>query len=504
MNQRTFLELTHNPFTPPREGFFSGADRQTHLDHIRHLNQWSRRILLVSGPFGIGKSTLYRELSNSLEASAKAARLSGAVVTSEREILLGLAQGFGVAIAPDLHIDELIDLLRAHIEEENEKQKQCAVFVDDAQLLEFAAISSLFRLASVAPLRMVLFAEATIVANVTKAAKKHEIEWFEIRLTGFPAAEVRGYLEWRFAQAQYRGRLPFTDQQVERIVQRSGGNPNVVDFMANELLADLETGDFRAQKSKFPRRHVLLAAVLVVLVGLLYQLYQTPTPPQAEVVADAGMDAPDIEAQANVGAEVSEESASPSGIDSPVTPVLRLSETEQAIDLSEEITEEIPEESPETSPEVAQEEPTNLEELIEEEPEAESKEELEVEPAATEPAPVVTQQPTNIQQDGDSNVRGAEFLLRQNPQHYTLQLLTLSSRENAEAFIGRQADAEEFAIYRITRNERLLYVVTYGVFSSRSAAQSRAGNLSGELASIEPWVRPLSLVQDAIRSNLQG
>ena len=39
MNQRTFLGLTHNPFTPPREGFFSGGDRKSHILSIATRHQ---------------------------------------------------------------------------------------------------------------------------------------------------------------------------------------------------------------------------------------------------------------------------------------------------------------------------------------------------------------------------------------------------------------------------------------------------------------------------------
>ena len=64
---RAFLGLTHNPFIPPNQGFFERGDRKTHLEQLRHLSQWSRRILLVTGPDEVGKTALYRELAATLE-----------------------------------------------------------------------------------------------------------------------------------------------------------------------------------------------------------------------------------------------------------------------------------------------------------------------------------------------------------------------------------------------------------------------------------------------------
>ena len=64
--ERTFLGMTHNPFVEPHKGFFERAGRKTHLEQLRHLSEWSRRVLLVTGPDGVGKTTLYRELAATL------------------------------------------------------------------------------------------------------------------------------------------------------------------------------------------------------------------------------------------------------------------------------------------------------------------------------------------------------------------------------------------------------------------------------------------------------
>ncbi len=535
MNQRTFLGLTHNPFSPPREGFFDGADRRTHLDHLRHLSQWSRRVLVVTGPFGIGKSTLFKELSASLEANAKGARLSGSVVTTEREVLMGVLQGFGVGGEMDGHADDLSALICTHAEEQESHGRVCMVMVDDAHLLEAAALQRIVSLVADSPIRVVLFGEAGVVPNLNRAAKKCELEWFEIRLTGFPKMDVRDYLEWRFRQAQYRGLLPFTDEQLDKIVSRSGGNPSVIDSMANRLLADMESGEIRKQGTSFPVRHAVLAGVLVLMVGLIYLYVQTeppddaaadialmsesdgeeapvpledplPVEPETFDVADPEPGEAEYENEDSTAAVPSEfEGEAPLEARDVPEPSPFLDEVADAQEMSDDSA--VPEAS--ITPEVQS--PIPVVDSVAASPAAgesvEGAEAAEVAEAAdvaeAPEASLVTDAPPAVTSSA-AVYRDAAWILAQEGSRFTMQLLSLSSLERADAFINRQDDPGEFALYRTQRDGRSLFIVTYGLFSSREAAATAARGFSGELARIEPWIRPLRLVQDTVRANAQN
>ena len=116
--ERAFLGLTHNPFVEPCEGFFERGGRKTHLEQLRHLSEWSRRVLLVTGPEGVGKTTLYRQLAATLEPRVKAARINAGLVNTGREVLSAIAQGFGLAVKTNANTQALAFDILQHVEEQ--------------------------------------------------------------------------------------------------------------------------------------------------------------------------------------------------------------------------------------------------------------------------------------------------------------------------------------------------------------------------------------------------
>ena len=157
--ERGFLGLTHNPFTSPGDDFFERGDRKTYLEQLRHLSRWSRRLLLVTGLFGVGKTVLYRRLSASMEPSAKAARINGTLVSSPREVLANVAQGFAVAVPADANTQLLTDLIIAHVDEQAEADRFCVTLVDDAHLLDYKSVDVLLVLMGRCELRIILFGD---------------------------------------------------------------------------------------------------------------------------------------------------------------------------------------------------------------------------------------------------------------------------------------------------------------------------------------------------------
>jgi len=84
---------------------------------------------------------------------------------------------------------------------------------------------------------------------------------------------------------------------------------------------------------------------------------------------------------------------------------------------------------------------------------------------------------------------------------FALQLLGVHSKENAESFVKRfsqQIGSDKLNIYETRYQGEPWFVVVYGPIDSKALANQQAQKLSKTIKS-QPWVRPLSKIQDDIR-----
>ncbi|MCZ6640133.1 MAG: SPOR domain-containing protein, partial [Gammaproteobacteria bacterium] len=99
--------------------------------------------------------------------------------------------------------------------------------------------------------------------------------------------------------------------------------------------------------------------------------------------------------------------------------------------------------------------------------------------------------------------RDASWLMAQPGEAFTLQLVTFSSAERLEAYLAEQARPDRFASYRLSRSGRILHVVVYGSFATRTQAETESRRLPASVGQVKPWLRTMAQVQDAIRTALQ-
>jgi len=92
-----------------------------------------------------------------------------------------------------------------------------------------------------------------------------------------------------------------------------------------------------------------------------------------------------------------------------------------------------------------------------------------------------------------------QWLIQQNGEHYTLQVMGTHDPMNLSLFIQKYQLAN-IRMFETQYQDKAWYVLVSGVYSSRSAADQALSELSEPLKQhSKPWVRRLSGIQASIR-----
>ena len=120
-----------------------------------------------------------------------------------------------------------------------------------------------------------------------------------------------------------------------------------------------------------------------------------------------------------------------------------------------------------------------------------------------EPSPTVEPEPVPVVQESvPAGVRNAAWLLAQPESSYTLQLVSVSSEERVHRFVEQQQNPSDFAWYTVRREDKMLYVITYGLYADVDAARQAAQFMPKEVGNLEPWIRQMKFIQEAARTGL--
>ncbi|MGQ0658280.1 MAG: SPOR domain-containing protein [Chromatiales bacterium] len=92
-----------------------------------------------------------------------------------------------------------------------------------------------------------------------------------------------------------------------------------------------------------------------------------------------------------------------------------------------------------------------------------------------------------------------DWIARQDPKHYTLQVISSGNEEALVALLQRESLSGDVAYFRVNADGRPRYTALYGVFETQAAAGVARARLPASLQKINPWIRKFSAVQDLIR-----
>ena len=117
-----------------------------------------------------------------------------------------------------------------------------------------------------------------------------------------------------------------------------------------------------------------------------------------------------------------------------------------------------------------------------------------VAPALPSPPPVAAS-PQPVPAAAALSLHGRDWVLAQDPEHFTAQLFASYDRPNVEAFARTNSLTGDAAIYETRHNDRPWFVLVHGSYASKDAARLGVAALPAAVGRAKPWIRRLDSVQ---------
>ena len=615
--------LSCAPFSSQHEDRFVylDAERLQRLNMLEHLSRYSELLLIITGPKGIGKTSLLQHFVLNIDEDTVVGQIDANPMMDADKLLQAIASGFGLR-SPASDPVALQDALYHHLAALHHQEKVPLLVIDDAHTLPQDALETLFNLANAETsddnlLRIILFSDPQIETMLQSPAiqRLRERVTHSMSIPPLDEEQTVGYIRHRMTVAGLAGALPFSSKELHKIFRNSAGIPARINECAHLILngdkLDQAVRDFHTPRVKFPRLkfpafrlpeslkrlrtqlsigQVLGAAIVFIVIGLglAYQdainaLFETEPPQQA---ADA--------------------TASPAPLPQPV-PEPVSTETTRAQNTPAEETPTTSPEPPDTPDRLAMPAATDEKKTATAIPAPTTRSinaEPQKEPAGTEskpaaePAPpalriadispdpvTASRQPQTIAILGehfskDMNVtvywtggqktlsprqvrvispnemelhitvgrkadnwkvrlqdplskhkaeaafrvtavakkdkpassttpsrsaspgkglNGEDWIARQTPQHFTLQLLGSHQKDSLQKFVTQHQLQNDVAGFTSLRNNRPWYVLIQGRYASRAEAEKASRVVRKNIPGIKPWIRPFADIQKILQ-----
>ena len=454
------------PFGSNQRRYYLTPELSQRINLIRHLIQNSEQLLLVLAETGCGKTSLLNQLKSIAEKKYEhwwIYTLISSPALSPDTLMSGILAAFNVR-NDGKPTQVLQESLRSHIAATRYNGQLPVLFVDDAHKLPLATLKFVIELAmwgeSLTRMRVILFCEPQITSIL--AAPEFEIVQKNMTHTldipPFSATQVRDYLQFRLAGGRYNTIHPFGSDVIKKIYTESEGIPGEINLYAQQVLRQFaEQRPTQTLPNSLSYSKLLWGIpIVLVLLGIALWIYWESGKPLEDALQSQSLEASLLEPPPpslyNQVPPTSDETAAPSATSS------NLSNHAGAT-------------NPIVSRQVAQ---NNT-------PPASSRK-------ASTPADKL----------GKIDLKGEDWLRRQNPNAYTLQILGVHDRLTLKQFIAEHK-LNEVAMYKTTFHGKDWYVLVYGIYPNSTQARAALQTLPASLQqSTQPWVRSFASVQKSL------
>ena len=530
------------------KNYFLGGHWGQCVELLRHLCQYGNHLILVSGPNGIGKTTLATALQEYNPDQFKFHMLQANRSLTVADLMQDIAAGFGLPWE-DAENDKMIDNLQSC-----QQNKKWVLLLDNADLLAVDLIEALIKLGKTNSddknsLQVVLFATPELEQKIaeTPLQEAFEIHVNVIELEALTLLETESFIKYQWRLAGNHGILPFDKDTLKCIHARSCGIPGEIEKLVDAILAGKEIKKMSLlEKFATVRKFISPAMIgLTVFFGGMFLLISFFLP-QDSLDVQAPNSAKLVQQAANIStAQVQPASkvttdmhtATKGKVDEQlnhkVAQLRDISQQQSDIvsfdhkSLEKKIRTDLESEYKQQL-QVEQEKNKALADALQLSKENNLKMQLEIkslqenleqskskilslatakQPKQSKAVPV--KRPKNfkhaksikkIQRRQVPIYTGDEkHILNQPAKNYTLQLLGTSQRKGIEQYIQVHNLQGKAYYFKTTRQGKPWYILIYGSYKTRDLAQKQMHKLSNTLKDLKPWPREINTIQHMLK-----
>lgn len=311
----TTLHLQHQPFTEQLQDSlnqddepvlpFSDAVTEEQLADIKQALITGDDLLLILGEQGAGKSTLLQQLDTNSGLRIQCFP----VAASERFNTLSLFSGMLAAFhqEPPAKLKNVLDELIPHLQSMVARNTLCTIVLDDAHLVKKEELTQLLsgmlymNSQDETLMRITLAAneefEDTIPELLPEGA---DLPYSSLTVEGLSPPRAAAYIDYRLQLAGFDQEFPFTERDMDSLVEHSAGRPGQLHKLTADVLNEkygqidndipselLSTESSSFMQSRFGKLALGAVAILFIAGGLLMFLpNEGPTPTNSAATSD--------------------------------------------------------------------------------------------------------------------------------------------------------------------------------------------------------------------------
>lgn len=538
--------VAFDPFGPDasNDALYVGPALQQRLDLVEHLLEFGRQLILLSGEAGAGKTTVLAAVAHATHERWRCIPLDGGPDLDGACLLGEVAEALGLERTSTEYPDgdpDLLDKVRQRIGVVERSGKPVVLLLDDADRLPSDALGILLALArtedQTAEARVLMTADSEhsgLIAAVQRDGQQHGLVHV-VEIPRIADEETEDFLRQRLRIEQDLPAGWFSSEVIAQITAGADGNPGRLCALAREASAGGSAtpppGDRAARFTRMTsalaagegNRWLRWAPAALLPVALLAWLMRSPSPQRPPALLDEQAQTqpgptvgPDTEARLPGHTEGAGQGAQRIEITLPPAPTASDPAAQAAANEPPATPAPAPvaEPAPHAEPQGAHQAAAaalpalagaGAAAAVQTQPVTESHAPKPKTTEASKPRPVTAAPKATQQKQAKPRPKpaAAPTAAKTAPTNakaggtagYTLQLFGVSERKAASGFIGRHQLGDRARIIESRREGKPWFIVVYGNYPSRPAAQNAVTRLPPAVRrEVQPWVRDVKSV----------